>query len=139
MSTVVIWILNYWYTLDKLLTQHFIKTIVWWVKILTMINFAHDFGPEIQHVTFLLPFFIFTKFNIRQSKRLNLANTWVLAKFKRFDWRIVNCAKIKNGNKNVTPCRWPYGIENWKQFDSLENCHKNIWDVWLFLINPLVF
>ena len=71
-----------------------------------MINFAHDFGPEIQHVTFLLPFFIFTKFNIRQSKRLNLANTWVLAKFKRFDWRIVNCAKIKNGSKNVTYCTW---------------------------------
>jgi hypothetical protein len=28
----------------------------------------------------------------------------VLAKFKRFDWRIVNCAKIKNGGKNVAPC-----------------------------------
>ena len=62
------------------------------------------FQQNIQHVTFLLPFFIFAQFTIRQSKRLNFATTYVFAKFERFDWRIVNCAKIKNGSKNVTPC-----------------------------------
>ena len=40
------------------------------------------------------------------SIRLNLANTYVFAKFKRFGWRIVNCAKIKHGIKNVTCCIW---------------------------------
>lgn len=41
----------------------------------------------IQGVTFLLSFLIFEQLTIRQSKRLNLASTYVFAKFERFDWR----------------------------------------------------
>jgi hypothetical protein len=37
-------------------------------------------------------------------KRLNLASIFMFVKLKCFDWRIVNCAKIKNGSKNVTCC-----------------------------------
>ena len=71
------------------------------VPYLFQINHNH-----LPHVTFLLRFLIFAQFTIQQSKRSNLADTLVFPKFKRFDWRVVNCAKIKNGSKNVTPCNF---------------------------------
>jgi hypothetical protein len=62
------------------------------------------FWKKLQYVTFLLPFLFFAESTIRQSKCLNLASTYVIAKFERFDWRLVDSAKTKNGSKNVTPC-----------------------------------
>ena len=41
----------------------------------------------------------FAQFTIPRSTRLNLASTYVFLKFKRLDWQIENCAKIKTEAK----------------------------------------
>ena len=58
----------------------------------------------LQHVKFLLSFFLFAKFTINQLERSNLANTYVFARLKQFDWQIVINAKMKNRRKIVTCC-----------------------------------